>query len=176
IADSAIPALRHTVRIADWPFYSELQRLLKPFGVKFPEDPDRYDPAETLEEFFKLPDHPFLGLRQGLPRLDRRIERLKNRTSCRAALAAVDDLTEDRIRAVTVPILAVYGDRSPFLPVCRYLEEQLPRCRALIQGGDHFFPAVAPDALADVVLEYFASLESGGSECVDALPRAGAEL
>jgi pimeloyl-ACP methyl ester carboxylesterase len=160
IADSAIPALRHTVRIADWPLYGDLQKLLEPYGVELPEDPDRWNVAEMLPELSKLPT--FVGLRRGLPRQDRRIERLRSRTSCLDDLHAVDDLTEERIRTVTAPTLALYSDRSPFLPVGRYLEAHLPRCRALIQeGGDHFFPALAPEALAERVLEHFAAADAG---------------
>jgi 2-hydroxy-6-oxonona-2,4-dienedioate hydrolase/2-succinyl-6-hydroxy-2,4-cyclohexadiene-1-carboxylate synthase len=158
IADSAIPALRRYVSIAEWPLYGELQELLSPFGVRLPADPDRWDIAEMLPELSKLPT--VVGLRQGLPRQERRVRRLSATTTCLEDVKAVDGLTEERICAVAVPTLAVYSDRSPFLAICRYLEEHLPCCRSVIQaGGDHFFPAVAPEALADLVLEHFAFVD-----------------
>ena len=158
IADSAINALRPYVSIAEWPFYGELQKLLSPYGVKLPDNPDSWDLAEILPELSKLPT--VFGLRQGLPRQERRLRRLTANTTCLADLRAVDGLTEERICTITAPTLAVYSDRSPFLAICRYLEEHLPNCRAVIQtGGDHFFPAVAPEALADLVSEHFASVD-----------------
>lgn len=159
IADSAVPALRPYSSIANWAGYSELQKLVEPYGVELPEDPDRWDLAEVLPQLSKLPT--FVGLRQGLPRQDRRMRRLVANTTCLDDLQAVDDMTEDRIRAVTAPTLALYSDRSPFIGVCRYLEEHLPYCRSFIESeGDHFFPAIAPEALANLMLEYFASIES----------------
>jgi pimeloyl-ACP methyl ester carboxylesterase len=158
LADSVIPALQHYVSIAEWPLYGELQKLLDPWEVKLPEDPDRWDVAAILPELYKLPT--FWGLRQGLPRQDRRVERLRSQTSCMDDMHAIDDLTEERIRTVTAPTLALYSEKSPFLAVCRYLEEHVPHCRALIEGGDHFLPAVAPEALAEIVLEHFASADT----------------
>jgi hypothetical protein len=86
-------------------------------------------------------------------------------------MLAVDGLTEERICTITAPTLAVYSDRSPFLAICRYLEEHLPFCRAAIQtGGDHFFPAVAPEALAEVVSEHFASVDAEASRGAGVTP------
>lgn len=159
IADSAIPVLRQCVSIADWPLYDELQKFLDPYGVKLPADPDRWDLAELLPELSRLPT--FVGLRRGLPRQDRRLQRLMANTTCLEDLRAIDGLTEERIRTVATPTLALYSDRSPFLAICYYLEEHLPSCRSLIQaGGDHFLPAVAPEALANLVLEHFASVDA----------------
>ena len=89
------------------------------------------------------------------------MRRLTENTTCLADIEAADDLTEERIAAVAAPALALYSDRSPFLGVCRYLEQHLPRCRSVVESeGDHFFPALAPEALANLLLEFLASVDA----------------
>lgn len=159
IGDSVIPALRDYVLVAGWPGYADLQKLLEPYGVKLPTDPDNWDLAGLLPELSKLPT--FVGLRRGLPRQDRRLQRLQTTTTCLDDIHAISGLTEERIRAVAVPTLALYSDRSPFLPICHYLVEHLPSCQSLIQTeGDHFLPAVAPEALAELVSEHCTSVDA----------------
>lgn len=160
IADPYIPVLRPYVSFKDWPLYPELQRVADEFGVKLPDDPDGWDVPSVVAELPKMPT--WYGVRRGLPRLDTRLRRMTERTTWMDDMHDVSDLTEERIPTVTVPTLALYSELSPFVAMCRYLEQHLPNCRSLIvPGGDHFFPAVAPEELAAQIAAYCDSVEAG---------------
>ena len=44
-------------------------------------------------------------------------------------------LTEDLIRSVTQPVLALFGEHSPFLATADYLAEHLPHCVNQLVAG-----------------------------------------
>ena len=157
IEDAAIPALRWHRSFENWPWYAKFQEYLSPHGVTLPTDPDSWDPSELLHQLPKFPT--LMGLRRGLPLQHRRVQRLISTTTCFADLRVVGDLTEERIRTVAVPTLAVYYEHSPFLSIGRYLEEHLPRCRLHVERGFHLFPTVAPDAIAEPLLGHFAVVD-----------------
>ena len=59
-------------------------------------------------------------------------------TTCGDDIKAVAGLTEDRIRSVRHPAIALYGEESPFLATARYLSENLPDCRpVLVPNAKH---------------------------------------
>jgi pimeloyl-ACP methyl ester carboxylesterase len=170
LGDSAIPALREHMSLANWPGYAKLQKWLGPYGVKLPDNPDTWDASEFLPQVYKLPT--FIGMRRGLPLQGRRIQRLGDETTCFEDMRVVGDLTEERIRRMAVPTLAIYDEGGAFLSVGHYLAEHLPRCRLLVQEGNHLFPAVAPEALVTPLLAHFAAVDS---ELDLVRPRAGPE-
>lgn len=53
-------------------------------------------------------------------------------TTCGDDVKAVAGLTEQRIRMVQQPVLALYGEQSPFLTTCRFLEESLLSCKVVL--------------------------------------------
>jgi pimeloyl-ACP methyl ester carboxylesterase len=161
LAETALPALRERMPIARWPGWDKLRERMSPYGVKLSDDPDSWDLNELLPELPKLPT--VVGLRRGLPHQDRRLQRLATSTTCFVDLRAVGDLTEERIRTVARPTLAIYDDGSPFLPIGQYLEDTMPECRLLVQEGTHYFPAVAPQELARPLLAHFAAVERGST-------------
>jgi len=133
-----------------------------------PEDPDRWDPGELLAKLTQLPS--FAEKWRGLPGQKRAVQQLGASTSCFDDLRVVGDLSEDRIRAMTVPTLAIYDEKGPFLGIGRYLAEHLPDCRLIVQDISHFIPPVAPVALASPLLSHFADVQSeSGSASVNAV-------
>jgi pimeloyl-ACP methyl ester carboxylesterase len=59
-------------------------------------------------------------------------------TTCGEDVKAVAGLTPQRMVMVRQPILALYGEHSPFLATCRFLEDSLPNCKvALVPGALH---------------------------------------
>lgn len=72
----------------------------------------------------------------GLAAMDR-LTRLAA-TTCGDDVKAVAGLTEDRLRSIHHPTVALYGEDSPFLATCRFLEANLTICRvALVPGAKH---------------------------------------
>ena len=158
VTDPAIPALRKYQSFQEWPMYGEVERQLGEYGVKLPEGGDLWDLAALLPELKNLPMQH--GLRQGKPRRLARMDRLMSQTTVMTDFHEVAGLTEELICTVQAPTLAIYGELSPFLGSCRFLEEHLPHVRSLIlPGSGHLVPALAPDVFVEQVLTHFASVE-----------------
>jgi pimeloyl-ACP methyl ester carboxylesterase len=61
----------------------------------------------------------------------------------------VSDLTGDRIREISKPVLAIFGQYSNCLPTLNGLKKNLSNCKiAIIPGVGHFYPILQPDAFA----------------------------
>ncbi len=75
---------------------------------------------------------------RALPRIDKLMYQLEKTAlieDCRAEAG----LTLDKIVQVNHPVLLCYGERSPAMATCRYLQSHLPRCHSvIIQGAGHF--------------------------------------
>ncbi|MFW6334179.1 MAG: alpha/beta fold hydrolase, partial [Desulfosalsimonas sp.] len=68
-------------------------------------------------------------------------------------------LTEDLIRSVKHPSLAIYGQYSPLMPICDYLSENLPACRrVVVPEACHLFPARLPDQFVNHVAGFLFDL------------------
>jgi len=77
-------------------------------------------------------------------------------TTCGEDVRAVAGLTAERICSIRQPVLALYGERSPFLDICRFLEENLPNCKAaLVPGAKHLAHEESPDDFVRLVTRYF---------------------
>jgi len=88
----------------------------------------------------------------GQPGLDRLV-RLAG-TTCGEDVKAVAGLTAERIVSVKHPVLALYGEHSPFLATCRYLQDNLPNCRvALVRGAKHLAHEESPQDFVALVQE-----------------------
>jgi pimeloyl-ACP methyl ester carboxylesterase len=67
----------------------------------------------------------------------RQLRRLAE-TTCDEDAFAEAGLTADRIASVTLPVVALYDEFSPFLATCRWLEQNLRRCTAeIIPAAKH---------------------------------------
>lgn len=63
-------------------------------------------------------------------------------------LKRAEDFSDDELRAITCPTLAVYGTRSSCLPAGRRLARHSPRATLVELEGGHFLPMEAPTALS----------------------------
>ncbi len=60
-------------------------------------------------------------------------------TSCGRDVADEAGLTQDRILSVTQPVVCLYGEQSPFRPLCEYLSEHLEDCSiSIVPQAEHF--------------------------------------
>ena len=76
-------------------------------------------------------------------------------TTCGDDVKAVAGLTEERIRSVRHPAIALYGEESPFLATARYLSENLPNCRmVLVPNAKHRAHEENPPVYVAVVQEH----------------------
>jgi len=89
----------------------------------------------------------------GKPGLDRLVRLAA--TTCGADVGSVAGLSAERIISVRQPVLALYGEHSPFLATCRYLEENLSNCQvAIVPGAKHLAHEECPEQFVELVQKH----------------------
>ena len=97
-----------------------------------------YDLGKFFDQVLHLDGERLLRFRQavGLPGFNRLLRLAE--TTCGDDAKAEAGLTEDLIRGVTQPVLALFGEHSPFLATADYLAEHLPHCvNVRVPGAKH---------------------------------------
>jgi pimeloyl-ACP methyl ester carboxylesterase len=103
-----------------------------------------------------------MGLGRYRPRSVQQWVQLYCNTSAEEDLRSTAGITGDKLRAISAPVLAVYGDRSGFLPTMRRLSSMLPNCHTrLVPGVGHLLPVVAPGVFVQAVRAFLGDLGNG---------------
>lgn len=93
-------------------------------------------------------------------RVAQRWGQLMRTTTAPAELGDSSDLTVERIRQITRPLLAVYGEYSGCLPTLRELTRNLPACtEVVIPRVGHFYPVIKPRTFVKKLDQFIVSLE-----------------
>jgi 3-oxoadipate enol-lactonase len=86
-------------------------------------------------------------------------------TTCGRDVFAVAGLTEERIRSVRQPVVALYDEHSPFLATSRFLGDHLPNCTVeIVPGTKHMAPLQNGPLFVELVRKHLASLRRDSSE------------
>ncbi len=86
-------------------------------------------------------------------------------TSCGRDVFAVAGLTEEVIRSVRQPIVALYDEHSPFLATSRFLGDHLPNCTVeIVPGTKHMAPVQNGPLFVELVRKHLAALRRDSSE------------
>jgi pimeloyl-ACP methyl ester carboxylesterase len=104
-------------------------------------------------------------LRSWLDRLGRKVTRLAemaddllNRTTFLADLKAVQPIPMSRLRTLSCPVRAIYGEHSDVVDYARELDTYLPHCvLTVLAGCGHSVLMDATPALREIVLDWFAT-------------------
>jgi pimeloyl-ACP methyl ester carboxylesterase len=154
LSDPYYPALRHLeTHVGAWTGWLEYKQQANRAGLEVSEE-DWFDVGQLFAQTANLPPERFEKFRKelGLAAMDR-LKRLAA-TSCGDDVKAVAGLTEERIRSVRHPAVALYGEQSPFLATCDYLAENLANCRkVLVPNAKHRAHEENPSAYVAVVRE-----------------------
>lgn len=132
LSDPYYPALRHLeTQVGEWSGWLEYKGQANRAGLEVTEE-DWFDVGQLFEQTAHLPRerHEMFRKELGQAAMDR-LTRLAA-TTCGEDVKAIAGLTEERIRSVEHPAIALYGEESPFLATCRYLEENLAKCRSVL--------------------------------------------
>ena len=105
------------------------------------------------------------ALRSWLDRLGRKVTRLAemaddllNRTTFLADLKAVQPIPMSRLRTLSCPVRAIYGEHSDVVNYARELDTYLPHCvLTVLAGCGHSVLMDATPALREIVLDWFAT-------------------
>jgi 3-oxoadipate enol-lactonase len=86
-------------------------------------------------------------------------------TTCGRDVFAVAGLTEERIRSVRQPVVALYDEHSPFLATCRFLGDHMPNCTVeIVPGTKHMAPVQNGRLFVELVRKHLAALRRDSSE------------
>jgi pimeloyl-ACP methyl ester carboxylesterase len=154
-SDPYFPALRHLEDVSRWGHWETFRAQAANAGVEL-SDEHWYDIGRFFDQVSHLDGERLLKFRQqvGLPALNRLLR--LGRTTCGDDAKLDAGLTADRITAIAVPALAVYGEFSPFLATADYLTSHLPCCRsAIVPGAKHRAPEESPEAFVRILNEFF---------------------
>ena len=154
LSDPYFPALRHLEDASRWGHWQNFRQEARTAGVEL-SDEHWYDLGQFFDQVLHLDGTALLRFRRavGLPGFNRLLR--LGRTTCGADTKAVAGLTAERIAGVGHPVLALYGESSPFLATADYLRDHLPRCRvALVPGAKHRAPEENPEAFVRLAREF----------------------
>lgn len=144
LSDPYFPALRHLEDVSRWGHWESFRAEAEGAGVTLSGE-HWYDVGRFFDQVLHLDGDRLLKLRQavGLPTLNRLL-RLGG-TTCGDDTKVPAGLTADRIVAIAVPVLALYGESSPFLATAEFLAANLPNCRSeVVPGAKHRAPEENP--------------------------------
>lgn len=154
LADAYVQCLQPALRLPEGPLAAAWRRELEVLNVPIAETPELgHRVLEALAESSQQGNSPEgrrgrfspFALSRGRNRTAARWLQLLRTTSAREDFTRVAGLTLERIRAVTNPTLAIFGEYSFCLPSCEGLRRHLRNCQVVIVPRvGHFHPFVRP--------------------------------
>jgi pimeloyl-ACP methyl ester carboxylesterase len=160
LSDPCFPALRHLEDVSRWGHWQNFREEAAQAGVIL-SDEHWYDLGKFFDQVRHLDGDRLLRFRRavGLPGFNRLL-RLA-RTTCGDDAKVPAGLTADRIRGAALPVLALFGEHSPFLATAAYLAANLPHCRNVrVPGAKHRAPEENPERFVELVSEFLTTVRS----------------
>jgi pimeloyl-ACP methyl ester carboxylesterase len=158
LSDPYFPALRHLEDVSRWGHWRDFRQEAHEAGVEL-SDEHWYDLGRFFDQVLHLDGERLLRFRQavGLPALNRLLR--LGRTTCGDDSKVEAGLTVERIARVDLPVLALYGESSPFLATAAFLEAHLSQCRtAIVPDAKHRAPEENPEGFLRLLREFLARL------------------
>jgi pimeloyl-ACP methyl ester carboxylesterase len=139
LGDTGVACLRYLRTIQDWPGWELYKDNITKYGITYDwfVEAEATDVRNVIRKSYdmKQPYGARKGMLVGTPRLRKLIEE----TNVAAEFREVAGLTEDQLPVIEAPVLAVYGESSPYQKMAARLTEIVPHCRpVLIPGTGHF--------------------------------------
>ena len=164
LSDPYFPALRHLEDLSRWGHWQVFHQEAADAGVDL--SPEHwYDLGKFFDQVMHLNGERLLQFRRavGLPGLNRLL-RLGGTTAGDDSKVEAG-LTTEKILSVRQPVLALYGDASPFLSTARYLAENLANCRSvLVPDAQHRAPEENPEGFTAALKAWIESLDDSPVE------------
>jgi pimeloyl-ACP methyl ester carboxylesterase len=165
-SDPYFPALRHLEDVSRWGHWQNFRKEAQEAGVEL-SDEYWYDLGKFFDQVMHLDQAGMLRFRQavGLPAMNRLLR--LGKTTCGDDSKAIAGLTANLIHQIRVPVLALYGEHSPFLATAQYLTDHLPQARGvLVPNAQHRAPEENPDAFMSALREFLETLDASRMEGV----------
>ncbi|NWF65821.1 MAG: alpha/beta hydrolase [Chloroflexi bacterium] len=173
VSDTGVACLRHLRNIQDWAGWSLFKEQLEARGITYDQFTD--DAERIFRRSLEIPKQ--FGLRKGEPRANKRLQKLLDETTMAKEFREIGSLTEEAIATVRIPVLALYGDQSPYKGLVVRLKELLPVCHwDVLTGTGHFLLLQNPDIFVQRILAFlddprrYVEAQSRSSESACARP------
>ena len=161
LSDPSFAALRHLEDLNRWGHWETFRQEAADAGVELSGE-HWYDLTRFFGQVNHLDGERLLRFRQavGLPGFNRLIKLA--RTTCGDDAKAESGLTAERIGEIEQPVLALFGEFSPFLATADYLTEHLPRCvQRRVPGAKHRAPEENAAAFVALVDDFLMEQRAG---------------
>ncbi|HLI85866.1 MAG TPA: alpha/beta hydrolase [Bryobacteraceae bacterium] len=160
--DSGVACLRYLRIIQDWWGWEGRPADMKEKGLsleKFLELDSKQDVTEIIRHGLSVPRRA--GFKKGQSGLTPRQQRLLDETKLGSEFREVAGLTEDRLATVTTPVLALYGENSPYSKMGAHLAKIMPMtCHETIPGIGHFYAVHKPQLAVEKILPFLRDPEA----------------
>jgi len=136
--DTGFACLRYLRIIREWSGWKRRNRILPSMTLsRFLEVDDKQDITDFLRTMLTVPR--VSGFRKGQSGLTERQRRLIDETTIGSEFRDVAGMTEDLLLTIRTPMLALYGETSPYKKMAAHLANRLPECRQeVIPAAGHF--------------------------------------
>jgi pimeloyl-ACP methyl ester carboxylesterase len=159
LADAYVPSLQPLARPRYPEYWQSRRKRLEGMGLSIPPEMPRvaYGLMEEMAREQReggtdneSPEFASLGKQYMEGRTAKRWRALLEKTSAFQDILDKTILPEQRLRQIQIPVLALYGQYSHYLPIGIKLGRLLPRCTLrTIPGVGHFHPIVRPINFVD---------------------------
>lgn len=157
-----VSPLRHLEDVSRWGHWQNFREEAAEAGVTL-SDEHWYDLGKFFDQVLHLDGERLLRFRQavGLPGFHRLLRLAE--TTCGHDAKVPAGLTEELIRRVAQPVLAIFGEQSPFLATSDYLAANLVNCsNRLVPGAKHRAPEENAASFVEIVYEFLVASRTRG--------------
>ena len=149
LLDTGLACLRYLRIISEWSGWERPPGSGMDIGITLEDFLDldsKQDVTEVLRHGLSLPRRT--GFRKGQVGMTPRLQRLLDETTLGYEFRDVAGMTEDRLRNVETPVLALYGETSPYQKMATHLSGLLQNCRPeVLIGTGHFSAVMRPEVI-----------------------------
>lgn len=158
LLDSGLASLRYLRNIENWPGWERFRDKLEKYGMshkRFVEVDKGMDVTDIFRKSLTVPI--MFGFRKGTNRGTPRFRKLINDTAMGREFREIAGMTEERLPEITAPVLALYGETSPYVKIAGHLSTILPNCRYETFPEDgHFYLMRDPGVVLDRIRTFLA--------------------
>jgi pimeloyl-ACP methyl ester carboxylesterase len=155
LLDSGMACLRYLRRMRDWDGWERPGMKEEGFTAEwFEAVENQEDMSEYLRKTLSTPR--LRGFRRGHSAYSPRLKKLVEETRVGSEFRELGGLTEDRLREVETPVLALYGAISPNHNMAPHLGKLMPNCWPVnLAGLGHFAALHDPQPILANMIPFF---------------------